>query len=70
MMTVFNPTGADLEREILVPLYYSGLRGRCRVSIDDGEARTVDLDGKARLRLRVSIPAGRWTSVVFRAAGE
>ena len=70
MMTVFNPTTADLEREILVPLYYSGLRGRCRVSINDGEARTMDLDGKARLRLRVSIPAGRWTSVVFRAAGE
>lgn len=66
LLTVFNPTDRAIEREILVPLYYSGLSGAATVRVDGAaETRRVELDSLCRARIRVAIPPSGQTWVVF-----
>lgn len=66
-LCVFNPLDTAIEREIVVPLYYAGLSERVQVSIAGAPAELRDLDQRARLRLKVQIPANGFQWAVFRA---
>jgi hypothetical protein len=64
----YNPLPEPIEREITIPLYYTGLRGRTLVSTDGGPTTLVNLDGKERATLKISIPAQKRTWLLFTAA--
>lgn len=66
-LCVFNPLDTAIEREIVVPLYYAGLTDRVQVSVAGAPAELRDLDQRARLKLRVQIPANGFQWAVFRA---
>jgi len=64
LLMVFNPTDRLLEETIRVPMRYTGLRGACRVSLDDGKSsRGTIRDGV--LELKVRVPANGRTWAVF-----
>ncbi len=66
MAVVYNPVDRELEEEIVLPLYYSGLQGSCQMAENDGKASRVKLDGKQRLVLKVKVPAKSCVWFTFR----
>jgi hypothetical protein len=68
MLCVFNPLPEAIEREILVPLYYSGLTGSATAAIGGGPGQTVKLDRLNRARVKLTIPARGFAWVLFTTA--
>jgi hypothetical protein len=62
---IHNPLGADIERDIRLPLYYTGLTETAVVRGEDGAARRVALARDYVITTRVRIPArGRtWLTI-------
>ncbi|MBK9705591.1 MAG: alpha-galactosidase [Acidobacteria bacterium] len=51
LVMVFNPTDKELQQEITLPLYYSGLSGEAAVSERDGRSVKIKLDRQYRITL-------------------
>jgi hypothetical protein len=64
----YNPLSEEIEREIRVPLYYTGLSGQAEVLVNGGTAQTVPLDAAKTAMLKLKIPAQGRVWVVFREA--
>jgi hypothetical protein len=65
MAVIYNPLDRPLKGEIVLPLYYSGLRDRARVSIDDGPARSRKLDGDSKFVWKGEVPGKGCVWVTF-----
>ena len=63
---LFNPTGETINRQLSIPLYYTGLKSKAFVFEKDKTHRQVLVDAKDNLKLDVSIPAGGYTWYVIR----
>ena len=57
MVVVFNPTDRDITKEMRLPLYYTGLKGKAIVMAEDGKRKEYKLDDEAHLSLPVSVKA-------------
>ncbi len=57
----FNPTAQPIVREIVLPLYYTGLDKKARIREQEGKARSYKLDGSRSVKLCVTIPANGYT---------
>lgn len=66
LLMVYNPASESVTRELEVPLYYTGLTDRARVSEQDGKTKTLTLDRVYRIRLKVTVPANGATWFVVR----
>jgi len=64
---LFNPLPVARTKELEIPLYYAGLDGSARLQVEDGTATAVALDARSRARVSVTVPAGGFTWLVFRA---
>lgn len=60
----FNPTAQDVEREIQLPLYYTGLTKTANIREQEGASSTYELDRNFKVTLTVKIPAGGYTWLV------
>jgi hypothetical protein len=54
----FNPLPVAVKRDVVLPLWYSGLRGQARVERSDGSATPIALDEHARGVVPVELAAG------------
>jgi hypothetical protein len=52
---IFNPLERAIERELVLPLYYTGLEQTARIRERDGEPREWLLDRGRRVRLRMEL---------------
>jgi len=68
MLVVYNPTDVELAAELPLELYYTGLQRAVTVLDEPGGRRTVALDERGRLRLRVTVAARGVRGFVFRRA--
>lgn len=66
-LSVYNPTDKEILRDIQVPLYYSGLRTKVRVSENGKETHSYDLDDARRIKLRVKVPAQGYGYYIFQS---
>lgn len=57
MVVVFNPTDRDITKEMRLPLYYTGLKGKATVTSSDGSKQNFFLNREGELLLPVSIKA-------------
>ena len=57
MVVVFNPTDRDITKEMRLPLYYTGLKGKATVTSSDGSKQNFSLNREGELLLPVSIKA-------------
>lgn len=64
---IHNPLDVAVEREVLLPLYYSGLVDKAQVRIEEGPSTPITLDRQSRARIRLSVPAHGRTWVVVQA---
>lgn len=63
---LFNPTDQVINRQVSIPLYYTGLGPKAFVFEKDAMHRQLMADNKGNLKLNVSIPAGGYTWYVIR----
>ncbi|HVY69819.1 MAG TPA: alpha-galactosidase, partial [Verrucomicrobiae bacterium] len=54
---IYNPLPTELRREIRLPLYYTGLRGKAKVAVGDAAPKTVALNDRQEAAVTVTIPA-------------
>jgi hypothetical protein len=57
MVIVFNPTDREIEKELKLPLYYSGLKENVIVKKEGGDPVRHDLNEKSELLLPVKVKA-------------
>lgn len=57
MVIVFNPTDRQITKEVKLPLYYTGLKGKATILTSDGNKQSYALDQSGNMRLPVSIKA-------------
>jgi hypothetical protein len=62
---LFNPLKTAITRTIELPLYYTGLTDRAKISFDDKTVKTASLDHRAKTTITLTIPAEsyRWFTV-------
>ena len=63
---LFNPTPETIQRQVVLPLYYTGLNTKVEVAEKDAMHRQLMADNKGNIKLNVSIPAGGYTWYVIR----
>lgn len=63
---LFNPTDQVINRQVSIPLYYTGLGPKAFVFEKDDLHRQIMADNKGNLKLNVSIPAGGYSWYVIR----
>jgi hypothetical protein len=61
----YNPLGEEIEREIRLPLYYTGLTDDAMMRFADGRATRMKLDPDRSVMVRVKIPARNRTWVII-----
>lgn len=64
---LFNPTDQVINRQVSIPLYYTGLGPKAFVFEKDATHWQSMADNKGNLKLNVSIPAGGYSWYVIRA---
>lgn len=67
MAVVYNPRDSELEQDVVFPLYYSGLKGNCRIAHENGREEQAKLDDKQRLVLKVKVQPRSCTWFTFKA---
>ncbi|MBL9135506.1 MAG: hypothetical protein JNK85_06540 [Verrucomicrobiales bacterium] len=64
---IHNPLPTEVEREVMLPLYYAGLTDAARIREQEGRSTRVRLDHHSRAFLKVRIPAESRTWLVVEA---
>ncbi|MBM3990479.1 MAG: alpha-galactosidase [Planctomycetes bacterium] len=64
---LFNPLPQPRTKELEIDLYYAGLVGSASVQVEERAPTQLTLDARSRARVSVSVPAGGFTWLVFRA---
>lgn len=65
-LSVYNPTDQEITKTIMVPLYYTGLKGSASFAQSDGELKQMELDDQRRARLEVTVPANGFGYWIFK----
>ncbi|WP_339700147.1 alpha-galactosidase [Algoriphagus aquimarinus] len=63
---LFNPTSEPIKKSINVPLYYSGLAQTAKIQMENGEAKSYQLNRDYSVDIQVEIPAGGYTWFVVK----
>ncbi|MEZ0327720.1 MAG: alpha-galactosidase [Fimbriimonas sp.] len=65
MAVIYNPTDAELEQEITLPLYYAGLHDTARIAIGGGRSKAVKLtpDQKLKIKPKVAGKSCTWITI-------
>jgi len=67
MAVVFNPLNEEVQRDLVLPLYYSGLTSLARVREREGEAKSMTLDREYRITVPVKVAGRGMTWLVVEA---
>ncbi len=68
LAVVWNPTDREIERDLTLPLYYTGLAAKAAVREGEGPALVRSLDAAGRVSIPVRVPARGLTWFTFEAA--
>ncbi len=64
---IHNPLSREVEREVVLPLYYAGLTDAVLIRQQDGKRKRTKLDTEHRARVVVKVPANGHTWLVIEA---
>jgi len=64
MVLIFNPLNVAIERQITLPLYYSGLAGSASIREMQGKISTCKLNAKSEAKVTVKLPPQGFTWLV------
>ncbi len=63
---LYNPLTEPIERQIKIPLYYTGLKKTAQAAINGSDGLQVDLDETAAAIVTVNIPAQGYVWILFK----
>ena len=63
---LYNPTSYSINRQIKLPLYYTGLKKEVLVSINGAAFQPYNLDRNYQINLDLTIPASGHTWVLIK----
>ncbi|WP_373523430.1 alpha-galactosidase [Aquiflexum sp.] len=66
LVMLFNPTQEDMEKELELPLYYTGVKNQVTISVEDEKAINHKLNLEQKLVVKVKIPAESFTWLVVK----
>ena len=58
MLLVYNPSNQRMRQDLLVDLYYTGLKDQCQMIYPNGDAKTVAMNRQHNATVLVDVPAG------------
>ncbi|WP_316838517.1 LamG-like jellyroll fold domain-containing protein [Pedobacter gandavensis] len=58
MLVVFNPIDKAISKQMKLPLYYTGIKGKAMLTDQSGEQSSLTLNEKQETIINLSIPAG------------
>jgi hypothetical protein len=61
----FNPTDKEMEREITLPLYYTGLTETASIRVKEGASKTYKLNRDYSVKVKITIPANSYNWLVI-----
>jgi hypothetical protein len=64
MAFIYNPLEVDIEREIRLPLYYAGVKGKVKVSVNSGIPTKMEVSDDRSITMKVKIAARSRTWVL------
>jgi hypothetical protein len=62
---IYNPLSTPLKQEVVLPLYYSGLKGDIHMSLNDGELEGVSLDQEGKVKVMADVPGKSCIWIAF-----
>jgi len=65
LAVLFNPLPEPIKRRVTLPLYYSGLKNKARIAVDDQPAKRFKLDALSRVELEIDLPAKGWKRLLI-----
>ncbi|MFD2203777.1 alpha-galactosidase [Shivajiella indica] len=65
LIMLFNPTNKKMDKTLTIPLYYTGLQNKAKVSVEGAKTRTLPLNRHSELTIEVKIPADGFTWIVI-----
>ena len=65
LVMLYNPLKYKIERNIQMPLYYTGITNFARIRVKDGVSKTYKLNNAGEAKLNVEIPAEGYTWLVI-----
>lgn len=65
LVMLFNPTDKKIEKSLTIPLYYAGLQGKAKVSVEGKGSKNFPLNQKSELTFDVSIPSDSYTWLII-----
>ncbi len=68
LAALWNPLPEAVERDVVLPLYYTGLSDRALIREQGGPGRVVPLERDHSVSVRVRVPAGGFTWLVIEEA--
>lgn len=68
MLVAFNPTESRIKKTISVPLYYTGIVDRAKISLKGLKAKNVKLGRDYSINLPVEVPAGEMIWILLESA--
>jgi hypothetical protein len=66
LLMVFNPLDKDIQKNIRVPLYYTGIQEKVLFNINDEKINKTELDRHYELNIEVNVPKNGFSWVVFK----
>lgn len=64
LVMLFNPTKEPMSKDLVIPLYYTGLNDKARISVEGKNQNSYPLNQKQEVTLKVEIPADGYTWLV------
>ena len=65
LVMLYNPLKQPIQRQIALPLYYTGQQNKVRIREQEGKAKTYRMDRHYKAQVRVEIPAQGYTWLVI-----
>jgi hypothetical protein len=64
LVMLFNPTNQPMSKDLVIPLYYTGLSDAAKISVEGKNQKSFSLNQKQDVTLKVEIPADSYTWLV------
>jgi hypothetical protein len=65
LVMLFNPTNENMEKELEIPLYYTGLQDKVNVSIEGNGSKKYPIKQNQNLLIQINIPADGFTWLIL-----
>jgi hypothetical protein len=66
LLMLYNPLNVPINRNIQVPVYYTGLNSKTQVEDVDGKLKTALINREYEITLNVTIPAKGFTYYILK----